>query len=368
MEIDDSEGEPPIKKHHFFVRKPAFLPLDYFSQEWAQQIVERDVVETPLGGLTNLGNSCFINTVLQCLAYSPGLPYFAQHIPNIIYQKSMQKPFYLHHFGEVCRALRVLHVTIPQVFFTNLPSISPGLVPGIQQDAHEFLFALLNLFDDECSRAFPPDPEVIPETPIHTLFGGKIRESRVCQKCNHETCSDTRFLDININLDQYTIEGCFETLFSPGRVDMQYRCEQCSTRGSCENRLQFVETPHILIITMMRFSSHGVKLDKTVRFGFEINLQSYAAPGIPATYDLFAIICHSGHDVGHGHFTCMVRTANGAWYSADDTEIERIEPKDVLSSKPYLLFYRRKTTTPQFPPVIIDFGGVPDDSQNSDYD
>lgn len=316
MDNSDSPPENQIIKHHFYIQKPVYLSPTYFSRTWAEKIISQEEVEVPLGGLTNLGNSCFINTVLQCLAYCPGLPFFAKHIPNIIYEKSLEMPLYLHHFGEVCKAMRVLKITTPKVFFTNLPSISPGLVPGIQQDAHEFLFGLLNLFDDECMRGFQPSMSPTPETPIRTLFGGKIRENRVCQKCGHESLSDTPFLDISINLDQYTIEGCFESLFAPGKVDMQYRCEHCSTRGSCENHSKFVEMPPVLIITMMRFSSLGVKLDKTIRFGFEISLDRFSTPGIPASYDLFAVIIHSGHDVGHGHFTCAVRTINGTWYSA----------------------------------------------------
>jgi ubiquitin C-terminal hydrolase len=123
----------------------------------------------------------------------------------------------------------------------------------------------------------------------------------------------------------------------------------------------FRETPHVLIITMMRFTSTGVKIEKPVDFGFEIDLSPFVAKGVHSQFELFGMINHTGHDLNRGHFLSYVRCENGVWCSADDSRVVRITAKAVLMSKPYILFYRRKTI-PEMKPVIVSFGIPGDES------
>jgi ubiquitin C-terminal hydrolase len=58
---------------------------------------------------------------------------------------------------------------------------------------------------------------------------------------------------------------------------------------------------------------------------------------------LYGICNHSGGTQG-GHYTAFIKNANGKWYHFNDTfvtEVTRLE--DLITSKAYCFFYRKKT-------------------------
>ncbi|OHT06400.1 Clan CA, family C19, ubiquitin hydrolase-like cysteine peptidase [Tritrichomonas foetus] len=345
------EGRRPI---HFIVSSRNCVPIRYFGADWVNTIMKQNIVKQPLGGLSNLGNSCFMNCVLQCLAYAPGLAFFAEHIPNIIYEKNLGKPCFLHHFGEMCKALRMLPCVTPYVFYNNIEAINPGMKSGFQQDAHEFLFSLLNKFDTECAKAFGRAHGSY-DTPIYALFGGKLSETRTCQRCGNENVSDYRFLDITITIESNSIESCLEQFFKSEKLDSTYKCENCKKAGTCTHNIIFQETPQILIITMMRFTANGSKIELPVDFGFEIDLSSFTAKNVYPYFELFAVINHDGHELSHGHFSTFIRCENGNWYSINDSKVIKVPSKSVLMSRPYVLFYKRKPVR-MMKPIYVHFG------------
>ena len=329
------------------------IPPDYFNKEWAKELIEKNQIDEPFNGLHNLGNSCFLNSVIQCLAYTPGLEKFASTLPNVIYENCSGKPCFLHHFGQLCKAMRVMRDPAPHIFFANLNKVSPEMECGSQQDAHEYLFALINRFDDECSlnkgKALTTE-----NTPMTSFFGGTFREERTCSKCEHVDNSSSKFLDITLPLDADTIEGCFENFMAPRNVGSNYICEHCKETGTCSTKTVFSETPNILVVTMMRFTTSGVKNETQVDFGLNLDLTPFVEPGAFPYYELFAVINHSGHQINRGHFTCFVKCSN-SWYSADDSKVVKESSQAVLESRPYVLFYKRHYGS-VLNPVMVSFG------------
>jgi ubiquitin carboxyl-terminal hydrolase 36/42 len=303
-----------------------------------------------------------MNSVLQCLAYSPGLPFFAEHIPNIIYDAAVGHACFLHHFGELCRAMRALSSVPPQVFFANLAMICPGMKSGQQEDAHEFLLSLLNLFDHECERAFGPSHEKF-DTAVHAIFGGRLSEVRECQKCGTTLKTESRFLDVTLPLERGTIEECFEKMLL-GQDQSECFCQKCKKQSSFSNRSVFLETPQVLIVMMMRFTRQGVKIEKAVDFGFDLDLSTVVDQGVHAAFDLFGMVIHNGHQLNHGHFLSYVRCETGVWYSADDSRVSKISSRVVRLARPYILFYKRKIPSVPLAPVIVTFGL--DDDEDTD--
>jgi ubiquitin carboxyl-terminal hydrolase 36/42 len=192
----------------FLVTTRNCIPIRFFNAEWTKTIIQQNVIKQPLGGLNNLGLSCFMNSVLQCLAYSPGLPFFAEHIPNVIYESNLGSPCFLHHFGDLCKALRTLPTVPPNVFFANLQLVCPEMRTGVQQDAHEFLFSLLNRFDRECEHTFGWSHGKY-DTAVHAIFGGRLGEIRECQRCGNLLETESRFLDITLPIESTTIEDWY---------------------------------------------------------------------------------------------------------------------------------------------------------------
>jgi ubiquitin C-terminal hydrolase len=346
----------------FLVTTRNYIPIRFFNSDWTKTIIQQNVIKQPLGGLYNLGLSCFMNSVLQCLAYSPGLPFFAEHIPNVIYESNLGEPCFLHYFGKLCKALRTLPTVLPNVFFANLQLVCPGMRSGVQQDAHEFLFSLLNRFDRECERAFGRSHGKY-DTAIHAIFGGRLCEIRECQRCGNLLETESRFLDITLPIESTTIEDCFRNLLSPQGSTAECACSKCRLTSSFTNRTLLREPPHVLIVTMMRFTRVGVKIEKAVDFGFDLDLSGFVARGACAQFELFGVINHNGHDLNRGHFLSYVRCENGVWYSADDSRVAKITPTSVLMSRPYILFYKRKAGH-LMKPVMVRFGVYDDEEED----
>uniref|UniRef100_A0A914WJU2 ubiquitinyl hydrolase 1 n=1 Tax=Plectus sambesii TaxID=2011161 RepID=A0A914WJU2_9BILA len=60
-------------------------------------------------------------------------------------------------------------------------------------------------------------------------------------------------------------------------------------------------------------------------------------------YDLFAVVNHKGESINSGHYTAFCRNpVDSQWRHFDDTFVEKVEPKKVISNNAYLLFYERR--------------------------
>ena len=75
-----------------------------------------------------------------------------------------------------------------------------------------------------------------------------------------------------------------------------------------------------------------------------LGLQCYGGSGHGGhskTYNLYAVVEHSG-GVGAGHYVAVVKhEADGNWYCFDDERVFPIQPENVVSRNAYLLFYIR---------------------------
>ena len=59
-------------------------------------------------------------------------------------------------------------------------------------------------------------------------------------------------------------------------------------------------------------------------------------------YELYGVCNHSGGVMG-GHYTAYVKNANGKWYHFNDTNVsEVVSSESIISTKAYVLFYRKK--------------------------
>ena len=353
----NEEGKKQRKPINFIITDDFLERNRFFDEHWVQVIIKQNPIKKPLAGLKNFGNSCFLNSVLQCLVYSPGLPFFAENIPHIIIEKSISRHSFLYHFGLLCKEMRVRSEVSPIIFYNNLSKICPLMNPGRQQDAHEFLLALLNAFDEECRRAWSKNHDPF-DSAVHSLFGSTLLEVKICDQCKHVTYNTSHVLDICIPIDLLkrkeipTIESCLKQFMTPSESVTGVNCEQCKKISTMSNKLIFKKTPYILIITMMRFSANGQKIENNVDFDFSLDINFCTEDSQHSLYELFAMIVHNGHHISNGHFTSAIKIGN-AWYAFDDTKVTKVTEKSILLSRPYMLFYRREVV---IEPVMVHFG------------
>ncbi|NXS15271.1 UBP42 hydrolase, partial [Mystacornis crossleyi] len=194
------------------------FPPEKISMSWRQK-------RRPGAGLYNLGSTCYLNVVLQCLTYTPPLANYLlsrqhsrfchrqgfcmmcvmeDHVRKVLYSSaSAIRP------RAVIRDLRCKQFQLlQQVFFPSLRGelLTSFLVigefkPDLPGDAYEFLRCTLSAMHRAClSGSSDLDISSQGTTIIHQIFRGILRSRITCLGC--KTFSDfyTAFLDVLLKI------------------------------------------------------------------------------------------------------------------------------------------------------------------------
>merc|ERR1712115_562559 len=64
---------------------------------------------------------------------------------------------------------------------------------------------------------------------------------------------------------------------------------------------------------------------------------------IDSEYDLYAVLVHSGPQLGYGHYYALIKSSDGQWFRMNDMDVMAVSTKHVLREQGYMVFYKRKT-------------------------
>ncbi|XP_074587335.1 ubiquitin carboxyl-terminal hydrolase 17-like [Curcuma longa] len=303
-------------------------------------------------GLTNNGNSCYANAVLQCLAFTRPL---STYLLNGLHSMKCPKK----EWCFTCELERfVMHTKqgesplSPLGFLSHLHKIGSNFTHGQQQDAHEFLRYAVDVMQSECLKETRAKPEgVLAEetTLIQQIFGGYLMSKIRCNKCRVKSKRCERMMDLTVEIhgDIATLDEALHHFTSPEILDGEnkYECNRCKSYERARKRLAILEAPNILTIVLKRFQSGKFgKLNKSIQFPEYLNLALYmSGDDASPVYQLYAAIVHKDdrNSTFSGHYVCYVKDTQRKWYKIDDCKVKHVELKKVLSKGPYILLYAR---------------------------
>ncbi|XP_029304501.1 LOW QUALITY PROTEIN: ubiquitin carboxyl-terminal hydrolase 2-like [Cottoperca gobio] len=363
-------------------RKSPSLSRSKLVSTFMGLIINQAKNKSPQGlvGLRNLGNTCFMNSILQCLSNTPELrDYCLRNIHRIDLNNNNNNcttnAALMEEFAKLTQSLwtSVNNEAIsPSDFRSQIQRYAPKFVGCNQQDAQEFLRFLLDGLHNEVNRV-TVRPHVFPEDFDHLsddekakrmwnlyleredskvvdLFVGQLKSSVTCTACGFRSTVFDPFWDLSIPVAQksseVTLKDCLRLFTKEDVLDGEERptCNRCKTRRKCTKRFSVQKFPQILVLHLKRFSDSNIrtsKLSTYVNFPLkELDLREFASESSErAVYNLYAVSNHSGNALG-GHYTAYCKNpALGEWYSYNDCRVSPVSSSQVRSSNAYVLFY-----------------------------
>lgn len=351
-DLSSRSGEPS-----FMDRNPNFTANDgegspFFSQRWNEPGI------CPVGaGLANLGNTCFLNAILQC---------FTHTVPLVQGLLSLKHEASSHGEGEFCVLcavrcqieLSLAHsgrVISPSNLVDNLSQISSFFQRYQQEDAHEFLQCLLDKLDDNWSKyeVNTRESSLSNGSLVKQLFGGRLVSQVRCCKCGHNSNTYEPLIDLSLEIENAdSIESALKSFTKVESIEdtEKFICEGCKKQVPVEKQLMLDQAPSVATLHLKRFKSDGIyveKIDKKVEYPLELDLKPYSTSADgneELRYELLAVVVHVGLSSISGHYFCYIRTAPDTWYRFDDSKVSRVPEATALSQDAYILFYTRKGT------------------------
>ncbi|RMB94615.1 hypothetical protein DUI87_29430 [Hirundo rustica rustica] len=258
-----------------------------------------------------------------------------------------------------------------------------------QQDAHEFMRYLLDHLHLELQGGFNGVSRSVilqessnlsasnkccingASTVVTAIFGGILQNEVNCLICGTESRKFDPFLDLSLDIPSQfrnkrtknqdsgpmcTLRDCLRSFTDLEELDETelYMCHKCKKKQKSTKKFWIQKLPKVLCLHLKRFHWTAYlrnKVDTYVEFplrGLDMKcylLEPENSGPESCLYDLVAVVVHHGSGVGSGHYTAYA-AHEGRWFHFNDSTVTLTDEETVGKAKAYILFYVERQAKP----------------------
>ncbi|XP_057203712.1 ubiquitin carboxyl-terminal hydrolase 8 isoform X2 [Triplophysa rosa] len=331
-----------------------------------------------LTGLRNLGNTCYMNSILQCLCNTVAM---ADYFNRNFYQDDINRANILGHKGEVAEEFSVVMKALwsgqykcisPQDFKGTICKINNRFSSYEHQDSQELLLFLMDGLHEDLNKADKrrgykeedidhlddvsaaelawSKHKLLNESIIVALFQGQFKSTVQCMSCQHKSRTFETFMYLTLEMtasSKCSLQDCLKLFSKEERLtdSNRFYCRHCKTHRDAIKKMQIWKVPPILLVHLKRFKYDGrwrEKLQTLVDFPLDnLDLSQYVIGPKQnlKKYNLYAVSNHYGGMDG-GHYTAYCKNPiKQRWFKFDDHEVSEISASSVRSAAAYIFFY-----------------------------
>ncbi|BFY99847.1 hypothetical protein BsWGS_02887 [Bradybaena similaris] len=338
-------------------------------------------------GLKNGGATCYMNSVLQQLYMTPGIPEAVLSVDedppdeeSVFYQIQQM-------FGHLMESRLQAHE--PEKFWQVFRLWGHTVNIREQQDSFDFFQAVLDQIDEHMKS-------IGKEEIFKKKFQGVFSDQKICKDCPHRYEREEAFIALNLTVKNATLQDSLDQFVKGELLEgaNAYFCEKCGEKRNTIKRMCIKSLPPVLCIQLKRFgydweSNRALKFDDYFKFPWTLDMEPYTVEGMarreseqmdrrslcsdvdsqstnstegegagsdnqngdvdssteaacinpessPIHYDLVGIVVHSGQ-ANAGHYYSFIRDRRGTvltnpnkgkWFKFNDTVVEEFDLND----------------------------------------
>jgi len=338
-------------------------------------------------GLTNRGNTCYLNTSIQILNNISSLTeYFLlnddylEDINNNLNNSNKKKNEIkiAEEYAKLIKALWTSKTSIePKSFHELIQKVDSKFNGFEQQDAQEVLSLILDnlheglkydveiMYDGQTKNSL----DVIMVESINNwkdnlqnkysiiaeLFFGQFINKIISLDKNtkNQLVSKTFELFSMLNIPIYgeTLHDSLQKYFEKEVLETKYFDEKNNKYIDAYKQIKLMKVPQYLIIVLKRYkniiSGGSVKVNNLITFpidNLDLSLYSEGYESLECSAKLISVSYHKGNILNGGHYYAICRNKNDNWYKFNDNTVSEFDlnmNKTNFFKDAYILIYEK---------------------------
>ncbi|XP_050310918.1 uncharacterized protein LOC126746630 [Anthonomus grandis grandis] len=310
-------------------------------------------------GLVNIRNTCYMNTILQCLKCIP----IIRMIVHSYYDKYVTRrpPLIINEFVSVIQNLcqgteNDKKVFKPSAFYDVVCRLDPVYKKGNHEDCMEFFLFLFNHLNDDCGTDIKKKSVMIEREKAWysqlqgrtsfwvDLFYHQFRNTKICQMCRAKADSyetdNTLMLPVPYRpgLRSVNLRDLINEYLEDNQI-LDYKCSKCQNLGVI-NTKEVVVAPEILVLVLKRYyqDEYQETRKNNICVNFDLNFKFGNC-----SYRLYSVAEHRG-TMEHGHYFAHGVINDSTWVEFNDDRTMRFSGDwDSIRGSACAFFYCKDT-------------------------